>query len=292
MQKLIIEVRANEYASRDVNPNLPFTPEEIGRDAAQVEAAGASIIHFHARGPDGSAAHDLATYASSIREIRQHSRLLINPTLGQITVGGVESRIAHILALAKDPALRPDLCGIDTGSTNIDSFDAPARSFRSSDRVYVNATGTARRFASAFRSCGVTPTVAAWSVPFLRMADALIEIGDLPQPTFVLLVHCEGGIIGGHPGTPPGLMAFLDAMPRDKRIEWTVCCKEGNAFALAAMAIALGGHVSIGIGDYHYREIGCPTNAELVREVVNMARLVGREVATPAEARRILGIAQ
>jgi uncharacterized protein (DUF849 family) len=77
-------------------------------------------------------------------------------------------------------------------------------------------------------------------------------------------------------------------MPHDERIEWTVCAKFGNLFPVAMQAIAEGGHVAIGIGDYDYPELGRPTNADLVREIVRMARLVGREIATPAEAREIL----
>ena len=86
------------------------------------------------------------------------------------------------------------------------------------------------------------------------------------------------------------LLHFGLIFQQDKRIEWTVCCKHGNLFPLAMQAIAEGGHVSIGIGDYDYPELGQPTNAELVAEIVRMARLVGREIAAPDEARAILGL--
>jgi uncharacterized protein (DUF849 family) len=67
--------------------------------------------------------------------------------------------------------------------------------------------------------------------------------------------------------TPEGLRAFTDHLPRGRRVEWAVCCKGGNAFPLAMSAIATGGHVAIGIGDYPYPELGQPDNATLVREV-------------------------
>ena len=86
MEKLVIEVRANEYAMRDQNRNVPWTAEELGRDAEEVQAAGASIIHFHARSEDGSPAHATADYAAAIKAIRDVSDLLVHPTLGQITV--------------------------------------------------------------------------------------------------------------------------------------------------------------------------------------------------------------
>ena len=78
----------------------------------------------------------------------------------------------------------------------------------------------------------------------------------------------------------------------NRPIQWTVNSKPGNLFPTAAQAIQLGGHVAIGIGDHTYAELGAPTNAELVRRIVEMAKSYGREVATPEEARRILGVSR
>jgi uncharacterized protein (DUF849 family) len=231
-------------------------------------------------------------YAAAIRAIRENSDLLVHPTLGQNTVKGHEERIRHIVELSKDSKLRPDIVGIDTGSANIDVYDASKKAFRTGDKVYVNAHETLMLFCRRLRECGVKPSLVAWTGPFLRSAGALMDMGLADEPGYALLVHCEGGILGGNPGTPDGLKAFLDQMPKSRHMEWTVCCKEGNLFTVAMMAIALGGHVAIGIGDYDYPELGTPSNAQLVREIVHMARLVGREVATPAETRRILGLCQ
>ena len=290
MKKLIIEVRVNEYAMRAGNPNVPWTAEEIGRDARAIREAGASILHFHARKPDGTPAHATEDYAAAIRAIRVNSDLLVHPTLGQITLGGQQERMRHIIELSKDAALRPDIAAIDTGSTNIDVYDGRAKAFRTADKVYVNAHDTLILFCRILRECGVKPCFSAWTGPFLRTADALLDMELVSEPAYALLVHCEGGILGGHPANSYGLRAFRDHLPQDRQIEWTVCCKEGNLFPAAMTAIAEGGHVAIGIGDYAYPELGQPTNADLVREVVRMAKLVGREVATPLEARRMLGL--
>jgi uncharacterized protein (DUF849 family) len=290
--KLIIEARINEYAMRDRNPNVPWTAAEIGREARAIEGAGASVVHFHARAADGAPAHGVEDYAAAIRAIRDNSNLIVNPTLGQITVGGTAERIKHILAFGGDPVLQPEIVGIDTGSTNIDVFDAASRRFVTGDKVYVNAHDTLIDFAARFRDLGIKTTFACWSAPFLRSAGALIEMGLVSEPAYALLVHCEGGIFGGHPATADGLRAFTDHLPRGRRVEWTVCCKGGNLFPLAMTAIASGGHVSIGIGDYPYPELGTPTNAELVQEIVHLARLAGRRVATPSEARAILELPQ
>ena len=154
----------------------------------------------------------------------------------------------------------------------------------------MNTTGALTQFAETFLEYGVKPAVACWAAPFIRTLDPFFEMGLLAEPTWVLLVHSDHGVLGAHPPTPAGLRAFLDFMPADRSIEWSVCAKPGNLFATAAQAIQLGGHVSIGIGDHPYTELGAPTNAELVRRVVHLAESIGREVATPDEARQMLGV--
>jgi uncharacterized protein (DUF849 family) len=290
VDKLIIEVRVNEYAMRDGNPNVPWTAEEIARDAGEIREAGASILHFHARQPDGSPAHGYDAYAETIRGIRQASDLLVHPTLGQITVQGAEARVAHILRLVQDPALRPELASMDIGSTNIDVYDPVAKRFVTTNKSYVNTTETLIFFAKTFRAAGIRPALACWTIPFLRYAEAFLDMGLLEEPAYLLLVHTDRSILGGHPPTPAGLRAFLDFLPRNKRVHWTVNAKPGNLFPLAAQAIRQGGHVAIGIGDNPYGELGAPRNAELVRRVVELAKACGREIATPDEARAMLGI--
>lgn len=289
MKKLIIEVRANEYAMRDANGAVPWTAAELGRDAAAVREAGASIYHFHARRADGAPAHETADYAAAVRAIREACDLLIHPTLGQITVREPEQRARHILEMARDPRLKPDFCPIDAGSTNIDVYDRETGRFLTGDRTYVNTTETLLRFAQAFRDAGVRPCAVVWAIPFLRMIDAMLETGALDSPAYLLLLHSEGGLLGGHPATPAGLRAYLDVLPPGP-LEWSVCCEGGNLFQLAATAIRSGGHVAIGVGDYAYPELGAPANADLVREVVRLARALGRDVATPGEAREMLGL--
>ncbi|ANY08239.1 3-keto-5-aminohexanoate cleavage protein [Pseudonocardia sp. HH130630-07] len=79
MQKLIIEARVNEYAMRDVNPHVPWEPEEIGKEAAALERAGASVLHFHARGSDGAPRHDVGGYAETIAAVRAAGDLAVPP---------------------------------------------------------------------------------------------------------------------------------------------------------------------------------------------------------------------
>ena len=289
-KKLIIMARVNEYAPRDRNPHIPFTPEEIGEAAAACRAAGAAIVHFHARNDDGSPSHDPERYLATIRAIRERSDILIDCTLGQATIKGDEARAAHIARMKGGPAFRADLAAIDVGSTNIDVYDAAQKRFTTQDKTYVNTISTCMYLAKQMDDVGVKPHLTCWTIPFLRAADALLDMGVFQEPAYVQLAFCEGGIIGGHPCTIRSTLAFLDVMPANRRIEWTVTCKEGNLLPAAAVAIEQGGHISPGIGDYPYPELGAPTNAAVVDFFARMARAYGRETATPAEARAMLNI--
>ncbi len=290
--KLIIEARINEYAMREGNAFIPYTADEIGRDAAECRAAGAAVVHYHARDRDGAPAHDFETYAEAAAAIRSSCDALIHPTLGYVTLGApAETRLSHILRMAEDPATRPDFAPMDTGSANVDRFDPATGRFATKDLVYRNDTGTLEYFAERIRAAALKPYVVAWNIGFTRTAEAFMRAGLIDQPAYLCLCLTDGTILAGHPGTLKGLQAHLDHIPEDLRIAWTVCNFGGNLLALAAPIIALGGHISIGLGDYPYTELGRPTNAELVARVADIARSLGREIASPDEARAILGMA-
>src|SRR3546814_9926824 len=121
------EARGKEDMARDVNPNVPFTPDEIAEAAAACREAGASIRHYHARNADGSPNHDPDAYLETIAKIRAATDILIHPTLGQVTLQtSDEGRLQHIVRASQDPALKPDFAPIDIGSTNVDVYDAAA----------------------------------------------------------------------------------------------------------------------------------------------------------------------
>ncbi|EZP54355.1 3-keto-5-aminohexanoate cleavage protein [Sphingomonas sp. RIT328] len=285
---LIIEARINEYTPREQNGHIPFSPAEIAEAAARAHEAGASIVHFHARHDDGSPDHRAETYAEAIRAIRSRCDVLVYPTLGQITAGGNDQdRIAHIEALAGDPATCPDIAPIDTGSTNIDRFRDG--DFRTGDRTYVNHTETLRLFADRLRKLGVKPQFVSWAVPFTRMFEALRELGLVDAPAWLLFELTDSGILGGHPGTIAGLDAHLRFLP-DGQLEWSVSNKIGNVTSQAVLAIERGGHVSAGLGDYGWPELGRPDNGAVVAFIAHLTRAMGREVATTAQTRELLGL--
>jgi 3-keto-5-aminohexanoate cleavage enzyme len=284
---LILEARINEYMMRGANPNVPYTPTEIAAAATRARESGAAIVHFHARKPDGEPAHDTDLYAEAIRLIREQSDILVHPTLGQVSVqGNAVHRTKHIANLV-DMGLKPDFVPVDTGSTNIDRFVGAADGFATNDKVYANSVETLLEFVATFRELGVRPQFISWTIAFTRLFDALAEMGEVDETPFLLFELTDHGILGGHPGTARGLLAHLDFLPK-RAVEWSVCNKIGNLTAPAAVAIEMGGHVSIGLGDYLYPELGQPTNADLVDHVAAMAKAMGRPIATPEQTREIL----
>lgn len=293
MEKLIIEVRINEYASRKINPNVPFSPEEICDEALRCWRQGASIIHYHARDPvSGAPSASSEHYADTSRRIHAKSDLIVMPTLGAWTLPSPEARMRHIIEMAKDPLALPEFAPIDMTTSNVDTFDTHKGRFLTEDVVYMNPTKTLRYFAETITASGVRPYVALWNVSSMRVTAAFVEAGLLPHPLYGGIVLSEGGLLAGNPGTVRGLQAMVDFIPAGVPLHWSVMCVGGNLFPLVGAALERGGHIAIGLGDYPYSELGTPRNSDLVERVAQMAREMGRDIARPSEAREILGLAQ
>lgn len=289
--KVIIEVRINEYTMRNPNPNVPYSPEEIATASLACWREGASFIHYHARHPQtGEPSAEHALYAETVRRIKDKSDLITMPTLGAWWIPSPEERISHIVEMAKDPATKPDCAPIDMATSNVDTYDPQAKRFKTDETVYLNTTKTWEYFAKTIRDSGVKTVQALWNISSVRHTQAFVEMGLFDEPLYTEIVLTEGGILAGHPGTIKGMEAFLDFIPDTPKWQWSVMSYGGNLLPIAAAAMERGGHVSIGLGDYHYRELELPTNARLVARIAQMAREMGREIATPAEAREMLGI--
>lgn len=289
--KIILEVRINEYAMRDANPNVPYSPEEIAAQALECWREGASIVHYHARDPKtGAPASDPQLYADTVRRIKEKSDIITMPTLGAWWLPSPEARIAHIVEMAKDPMTKPDFGPIDMATSNVDTYDPQGKRFKTNETVYLNTTKTWQYFAETMKSVGVKPITALWSIPSIRATQAFMDMGLFDEPMYSELVLTEDWLLSGHPGTIKGMEAFLDFFPQNKNWQWAVLCVGGNLLPVAGAAMERGGHVSIGLGDYPYPELELPTNARLVARVAQMAREMGREIATPQEARKMLGL--
>lgn len=282
-KKLILEARVNEYTGRDPNPNVPWTVEELGRTADAVREAGASGFHFHARKPDGAPDVAYDAVRAVVERVRSGSDIFIHPTLGMnAQTIDPEERLEPILRLVED-GLRPDVAPMDMGTGNIDRLTADGSGFATQENVYYNTTGTLMYFAERLREVGVKPYLQIWNIPFLRLSEAFYRMGLFDGPLWMSF-----GVSGGRPRALLG--SSLAVRDPEIPVEWSVAGST-NLVELAPMVIEAGGHLSVGIGDYAYPELGYPTNEELIAQVAELVRRSGREIATPDEAREMLGIA-
>ena len=292
MRKVIIELRCNEYAGRDANPNVPWSPEEIARDAAEAREAGAAILHYHARDPEtGAASTEVERYADTIRQVRAATDLLINPTLGATTIDDPSERVSHIPELGKDPATAPDMAPVDLATINIDPY-VPGKGFAVEDLIYRNPVSGIRTEIEAIHSAGAHVDAVLWNVGSARMLGALLEEQVLPEPCFTE-VALSNMMLSTHPASEQGLRCLLPFLPEGRRTPWVFLCVGSSALPLLETALAEGGHIALGLGDHDYRELADtpPRNAEVVAQAVRQIRAAGHEPATPDEAREILGIA-
>ena len=290
MQKLIIEVRMNEYATRSGNPNVPWTPREIIEDALACREAGASSVHFHCRTGEGRPDHSFESYREVVSGLRAKSDLLLHPTLGADENGGSPAkRLSYVTRLAEQ-GLAVDLAPMDMGSTNVDFLDSDTGEFTTVDKVYINTTATLIEFAKAFREMGMKPCLATWNVGMLQLAQAFVRKGLVDAPPFLALSLGGEDTLPLHPASSAGLAAFTTLLAPDIAAQWTVIVFGGSIMGIAEEVIRKGGHLSMGLGDHPYSEFGVPTNADIVRRIVQLARDCGRDVATPDEARSILGM--
>ena len=282
MDEVFIEARLNEYTSRDPNPKVPFSPQEIADAAAACRNAGAAVAHFHARDSEtGAASTDPAVFCEIGRALRAASDMVMMPTLGATVSTVVEERFSHIHSMAASPATRAELVPLDMASANISFYDSATRSFDLEDSLYENTVATLRALSEGVRAVGVKPIGVAYNVPSLRLVEPLLETGILQEPLYLQLLLTGGGVLSGHPATPRGIEALLDFIPAGVDLEWNVLAYGANLIELADVILERGGHFALGLGDYPYLEFGEPSNAGVVEKLVERARTHGREPATP-----------
>lgn len=267
MDKLIITAAlTGAETTKEANPALPVTPEEIAEAAYQCREAGASIVHLHARTPDGSSTQDPKVFGEIISAIRQRTDIIIQVSTGGAVGMTPEERLQPV-------QLNPEMATLSTGSVNF------------GEDLFVNTMEEIRTFARTMIAKGVKPEIEAFDSGMVQNALTLVKEGILELPLhfdFVL------GVPGAMPGTPEALMYMRSLLPAG--CTWTVAGIGRTELPLGAMAIILGGHVRVGFEDNIYYKRGqlAESNAQLVQRMVRLAEELGREVATPEEARKIL----
>jgi 3-keto-5-aminohexanoate cleavage enzyme len=285
-RRIMIEAAINGNAPRELNRNIPYTPQEIANDAIAAAKAGAALIHFHVRDPEtGRWVQDVPYYAEVYRCVRASSDALLWPTFP--FEGTAAERFSHFVALAKDPVTRPDLGAADVGSVNLASYDRQSKKVRGARFIYQNSYETCRYFLETSRELGLRPTLQIFEPGFLRAALVFLDQGLLTEPLILKFYLSAGEQCFGMPPTLKSLEAYLE-MIKDVRCEWFAATLGGDNLPMVPLIASLGGHVRVGLEDHQYTREGQLSNSQIVERAAATIRAMGHEVASVAQTREML----
>lgn len=265
-------------ATRQQSPYIPYTPEEIAAEAQRCVAAGASIVHIHARQESGLPAFDVETYARIDAAVKARcDDVIINYSTGAVGIER-ETRIHHIRAL------KPDMAALNMGSMNYAIYSRKKKRFYH-DHVFANPFADIQFFLQAMNEAGTRPEMECFDTGHVNNARPLIDMGILRPPYQFSLIM---GVLGGIPASTKNLVHQVDQLPPEAH--WQVIGISTKQWPLVAAAVSMGGNVRVGLEDNLYLPNGelAQSNADAVEKAVDIVRLVGGDAASVAEARQIL----
>jgi uncharacterized protein (DUF849 family) len=267
-------------ANRDQCPGIPYTPEEYANEARRARAAGASVVHLHARYPDGRPSYRVEEYRSITQAILELvPDLIINYSTGAVGIPMIE-RVHHITAL------KPELGALNMGSMNYAKY-SPKRKSIVFDLVFANPFSDIIFLVEQMRSAGVKPECECFDAGHIGNVMPLIDMGLIDAPTQFSLIL---GVLGGAPPEPSTLAYMAGLLP--PATTWEVIGIGRGQWRLVAAAAALGGNVRVGLEDNFYLPSGemASSNGDLVEAAARIVELSGRSVASPSEARALLSL--
>jgi 3-keto-5-aminohexanoate cleavage enzyme len=271
MEKLILTAAiCGAEVTKENNPAVPYTVAEIAREAKSAYDAGASVIHLHVREDDGRPTQSKERFQACIDAMRNVCKdAIIQPSTGGAVGMSDAERLQSI-----EVTPTPEFATLDCGTLNFGG-----------DEIFVNSDNTIFNFARVMKERGVKPELEVFDKGMIDIAMKADKQGLLVRPLhfdFVLGVQMTA--------TVRDLSFMVGSIPPGST--WTVAGIGRHAFEMAAAGIIMGGHVRVGFEDNLYLDKGvlAKSNGELVEKVVALAKLLGREIASPAEARGILGL--
>ena len=273
MDKLIITAAiCGAEVTKEQNPAVPYTVEEIVREAKSAVDAGAAIVHLHVREDDGTPTQSRARFQECEEAIyKACPNVILIPSTGGAVGMTPDERLQ-----STDTTPIPEMATLDCGTCNF------------GDEIFDNTMPTMRAFGKRMMERGIKPEYECFEMGHLDTILTMARKGEVPgapmQFNFVL------GVPGCTPATVDNLCWLVKNIPAGST--WTATGIGRYAFQLAAPAIVMGGNVRVGFEDNLYLERGvlAKSNGELVDKVVRMAKLLGRQVATSDEAREILSL--
>ncbi len=300
MSKIIISCAiTGSIHTPTMSPYLPVTAEEIAESAIGAARAGAAILHLHARDPgNGRPSSAVEHWAGFLPRIKAETDAVVNMTTGGSAVMTLDQRLAAPLACA------PEMCSLNMGSMNFALYPMAAKPrvwkhdweepfLKSSDDLVFKNTprdieGILRRMGA---ERGARFEFECYDLSHLYMLAHFRDRGLAPGRIFVQFVM---GVLGGVAAEPAHLMHLKETADRlfGTEYSFSVLGAGRQQMALASMSAGMGGHVRVGLEDNLYSGKGqlSVSNAEQVEKVRGIVEALGRVVATPEEARAMLGL--
>ncbi len=291
----IIEVGLNEATTRAQQPHVPYSPRECAEDARRCAAAGAAVVHWHARDAVSGAQRlgDAALYGEAL-DLMRPAGVLAYPSY-PLGPASVDERLGHVWALRARHGL--EIAPVDIGSVSIVVWNEEGRNFDLVDflrteGVVANPLPFVLEALDRIHGLGMVPSLGAFDVGFTRTMVLLAQAGRLRQPVFLKIFLSGAWAVGPFP-TEEALDFHLSQIPHDLDVEWVAV-----PYALAdpllverlcRHALERGGGIRVGIGDNPAADPAA-SNSALVERAVRWAEEAGRSVASSADVRRRFGL--
>ena len=281
-----------------MSPYLPITPEQIAEAAIGAAKAGAAIVHLHARHPqNGRPSQDPARFKACLPTIRESCDVVVNITTGGSQTMTVEERMQPALQLA------PELASLNMGTMNFGLYEMLPRqkSWQHQwEPEYLAASeagmfkNTLKDIADILTRCSPNGTrfeIECYDIGHLYTAAHFVDRGLLKPPLFVQSVFGIRGGIGAHPEDVEYMKKTADRLFGDSYL-WSVLGAGRNQMTIARHAAMLGGNVRVGLEDSLWIDKGvlATSNAQQVEKVRGILEELGLEIATPADARKMLAL--
>lgn len=267
-------------ADRAQCPAIPYAPEEYADEARRAYEAGASIVHIHARSPDGAPSYEVQDYRNIHDAVSAACPILINFSTGAVGIS-TERKTAPITAI------KPEIGALNMGSMNYAKYHPKKKDFVF-EFVFQNPFSEIITILKRMNEAGTKPEMECFDVGHIGNSYPLIDMGLLRAPYQYSLIL---GVVGGIPPIVPNLTRMVEQLPTPS--VWEVIGIGHDQWRLVAAAIALGGNIRVGLEDNFYVDSGvmAKSNGDLVEKAARMVRDQGREVATIEEThRRLRGV--
>jgi uncharacterized protein (DUF849 family) len=267
-------------ANRDQCPAIPYTPEDYAAEARRAYDAGASVLHIHARYPDGKPSFRVEEYKTITQAIlAEVPDVVINLSTGAVGVP-IEERVHHITAL------KPEIGALNMGSMNYAKYSSKRKALVF-DFVFANPFQDITYLLDQMNAAGVKPECECFDTGHIGNVFPLIDMGLIKTPIQFSLIM---GVLGGAPPEVRTLAHMAELLPQPST--WEVIAISRQQWKLVSAAASLGGNVRVGLEDNFYLPSGemAGSNGDLIEAAARAVETSGRKIASPSEARALLSL--